>query len=333
MSAGCDTTQLAQQVAASLDTHESLIDQLLTCEEAYNDVLAGVTDANSAREATARIKGLAEQYRGLAERHLALMEKSPGDPQRLNELYGERYQKMLARQIEERVRIGRDRDISRNFDELEWSITKSEYDRKKQLIAYGIKLDANGKAIAPAGPPGPPPPPSTASAPTSDIPPSAPPVAATNSPLDDDPKTAAAQDTAAAPTPAADAPPSAAEQPAESRPPGRGFGGGFGSGFGAPGPIRPPFRPGPPPELTTTAVTIILLRRPADGGQKLERIIGQLGDFKRQATQTTNSSFRMTVAPVGDLREFAKQLTWAKIASLDEDARTITIEIDPAKYP
>jgi hypothetical protein len=62
-------------------------------------------------------------------------------------------------------------------------------------------------------------------------------------------------------------------------------------------------------------------------------MIRSLDKFNSFSSKTTQSSFRMTVAPVGDVREFAKKLTWAEVKSVDEDGRTITIEIDPAKLP
>jgi hypothetical protein len=101
----------------------------------------------------------------------------------------------------------------------------------------------------------------------------------------------------------------------------------------------PSFGPGggPVSRLSPTApsdsVTIVLLRRPADGGTKLSGIIRDLDNFKSFQTKTTENSFRMIVGPVGDVREFAKKLTWAEVKSVDEDGRTITIEIDRVKYP
>jgi hypothetical protein len=107
----------------------------------------------------------------------------------------------------------------------------------------------------------------------------------------------------------------------------------FGGGFG---PYGPGMRGGPPrptPPTPTDTVTIVLLRRPADGGAKLTEIISKLDNFKSQSTKTTENSFRVTVGPVASVSEFANKLTWAKVTSLDEDGRTITIEIDTAKYP
>jgi len=362
LTAGCDTTQLAKQMVGALDTPESMMEGMIGCEESFIDLLASVNGEQSAQDAQPKADELAQRFDDYADRFVVLVQDKPPDGKRLHELFDERMKDAKARYTQEARRLLEDPVLKAQLPTLstKFKNAQGEFQRRMSLLAFGHKLDADGNRIETGPPPAPP---------ASGPPPPPPLMASTapdrgrrfQAPLPVDPTGAGS--IASAPVPVADppaaSPPTAGETP--QQPP---------SGTGereVPEWVQearkraeearermrngqPPFPPGGPPmpgrpnafggppgrpaaPMPTDTVTIVLLRRPRDGGDKLADIISKLDTFKSRSIKTSSNSFRMTVGPVADVREFAKKLTWATVTSLDEDGRTITIEIDTAKYP
>jgi hypothetical protein len=160
---GCDgiVRQAVQGVTSVADTHQSLLDGMLDCQERFLNEMMAVADGPSLEAARPRLRAEATRYRELGDRFIALGIPTEQELREMQEKQRDRRMQIASRWLERQNKIkGTPTATALVFEMLPFSEAKSDFENKLAQAHSAERM----KRLTTPRPPGssPPPPPPVA---------------------------------------------------------------------------------------------------------------------------------------------------------------------------